>query len=545
MPGIDVTHPEIAAQWHPTKNGEIGPADVTAGSDKKVWWRCSKTCPQGCAHEWVATIDKRCNSGRNCPICSHQKVLCEHMSINYTYPTIAAQWHPTKNGDLTPSQFIAGSNKKVWWICPKTCPHGCPHEWETTIANRTSGSGCLYCAKKLNCEHISITYTHPDIAAQWHPTKNGALLPLQFTAGSSKKIWWVCPNTCPQGCPHVWSDIINSRCKGNKGKGNGCPFCSNHQVSCIHASLSHTHPDIAAEWHPTKNNKVLATSVKYGSNKKVWWLCQKTCLQGCPHEWEASIVNRCLHNSGCPFCSNHKVSCDHVTIQYTHPAVASQWNYEKNKEFLPTNVMNGSGIKAWWRCPQNHSHEWITRVVDRCRAGTGCPHCINKTEAKLHEYLMSLFPHVHTQYRADWCKSPTSNKHLPFDFYIPSLKLLIELDGPQHFRQVSNWECHRKTTKRDVYKMQQAAAQGTSMLRLVQEEVLDASPKWLEDQVKPHLIYHKPPTQTLLSVTNPDLYADHLQLLVDTDTISIEESDSGSNVSGEEVEESVSSDDTE
>jgi hypothetical protein len=167
----------------------------------------------------------------------------------------------------------------------------------------------------------------------------------------------------------------------------------------------------------------------------------------------------------------------------------------------------------------------------------------------LHEYLKGQFSDTDTQFCALWCKSPTSNKHLPFDFYIPSLKLIIELDGAQHFRQVSNWQCHRKTAKRDVYKMQQAAAQGISMLRLVQEEVLDASHEWMDEHVKPHLIYHEPPIQTLLSVNSPDLYTDHLQLLADTDTISIEDS-IGSEEGDKEIEEPdseelVSSDDTE
>jgi hypothetical protein len=238
-----------------------------------------------------------------------------------------------------------------------------------------------------------------------------------------------------------------------------------------------------------------------------------------------------------------------MSITHTHPEIAAQWHLIKNGELLPSRFSFGSDKKIWWQCSKNSAHEWVASISHRCGRGTGCPKCVNKTEAKLQDYLESLFPDLQTQYRADWCKSPTSYKHLPFDFYIPSLKLIVELDGAQHFRQVSNWQCHRKTAKRDVYKMQQAAAQGISILRLVQEEVLDASPEWMDEHVKPHLIYHEPPTQTLLSVNKPDLYDDHLQLLADTDTISIEDS-IGSEEGEEEIEEPdseelVSSDDTE
>ena len=52
---LSFSHPELAAQWHPTKNGEKTPADVTAGSGEKVWW----TCPKGLDHEWEAAESHR------------------------------------------------------------------------------------------------------------------------------------------------------------------------------------------------------------------------------------------------------------------------------------------------------------------------------------------------------------------------------------------------------------------------------------------------------------------------------------------------------
>ena len=55
-------------------------------------------------------------------------------------PTLAAQWHPTLNGDLLPSQVAPRSHKKVWWRCPT-----CGHEWTAMIANRSRGTGCPQC----------------------------------------------------------------------------------------------------------------------------------------------------------------------------------------------------------------------------------------------------------------------------------------------------------------------------------------------------------------------------------------------------------------
>jgi superfamily II DNA or RNA helicase len=60
------------------------------------------------------------------------------------FPNIAAEWHPTKNGNLTPDQFVAGSAIKVWWQCSNRPDH----EWQTALGHRTQkrgGSGCPFC----------------------------------------------------------------------------------------------------------------------------------------------------------------------------------------------------------------------------------------------------------------------------------------------------------------------------------------------------------------------------------------------------------------
>ena len=64
-------------------------------------------------------------------------------SLLITHPKIARQWHPTKNGDLTPDQVVAGSAKKVWWKCLK----GPDHEWSVSLDKRTGTykTGCPYC----------------------------------------------------------------------------------------------------------------------------------------------------------------------------------------------------------------------------------------------------------------------------------------------------------------------------------------------------------------------------------------------------------------
>ena len=97
---LEALHPDIAAQWHPTKNGDLTPADVTAGSNKEVWW----ICPEGPDHEWPASTVRRTQRGDACPFCAGRRVSATN-SLEALYPEIAAEWHRTKNGDLTPDRF--------------------------------------------------------------------------------------------------------------------------------------------------------------------------------------------------------------------------------------------------------------------------------------------------------------------------------------------------------------------------------------------------------------------------------------------------------
>ena len=137
-PGFDksiaATHPHIAAEWHPTKNGDLQPNMISIGSGHRAHWKCSK------GHEWDAAVYARPSGG--CPICSNKKVTLEN-SLRAKFPELANEWHPSKNGELTPDDLVPGSGKKVWWKCAKG------HEWMREVEKRAKyGRGCPYCANR-------------------------------------------------------------------------------------------------------------------------------------------------------------------------------------------------------------------------------------------------------------------------------------------------------------------------------------------------------------------------------------------------------------
>ncbi len=212
---LATTHPEIAKQWHPTKNGDLTPYDVTAGSKRKVWWKCSIDED----HEWETVIYSRTNSKRpcNCSCCAGKRIVLSNCFAT-THPEAAKLWHPTKNGKLTPYEVFSKSNKKYWFKCLVSEDH----EWQAVLASITGReskfNGCPCCSGNKVVLSNCLATTHPEIAKQWHPIKNGNLTPYGVTAGSHKKVWW----KCEKG--HEWKSYINNRT--NKYLFRGCLVCN-------------------------------------------------------------------------------------------------------------------------------------------------------------------------------------------------------------------------------------------------------------------------------------------------------------------------------
>ena len=132
--------PQLAAQWHPDKNGALRPENVSPNSNRKVWW----LCPLG--HAWKATVTSRSREGAGCPFCAGRKVWPGFNDLETVEPKVAAQWHPTLNGQLTPRMVTAGSRRKVWWQCPEG------HVWKAVVYSRAGKRkcGCPVCAGRIS-----------------------------------------------------------------------------------------------------------------------------------------------------------------------------------------------------------------------------------------------------------------------------------------------------------------------------------------------------------------------------------------------------------
>lgn len=274
---LETNYPELSKEWNFLKNEKLTPLDVLPRSNKKVWWKCDR------GHEWEAAVSSRTGMGTNCPYCNNKKV-CTDNCLATTNPTLTKQWDYEKNENLTPYDVVSGSGKEVWWKCNKN------HSWIASVNTRNRGNGCPYCRGHKACPENCLATLRPDLSLEWSYSKNNELSPSEVTAGSDRKVWWICENN------HEWESTVSNRTLG----GNNCPYCAGKKVN-IENCLATVEPELSLEWNYDKNNKLTPFDVTRSSNKVVWWKCKD-----CDHDWESIIGNRSRLNRGCPVCKESK-----------------------------------------------------------------------------------------------------------------------------------------------------------------------------------------------------------------------------------------------
>ncbi|MFB5089505.1 zinc-ribbon domain-containing protein [Psychrobacillus sp. PGGUH221] len=333
-------YPELAKEWHQTKNQNLQPDMFMPTS--QVWWQC-KDNP---AHEWPAIISNRSHLKHGCPYCANQMVTKE-TSFAYRYPDLVKLWHPFKNLSLRPEEVFPGTSQKVWWVCSNK------HEHEMSVSKKVARpTSCSDCnGKKVN-EENAFSILHPNLLKEWHPTLNDKVLPNEVTAGSTKIVWW----QCSKNPKHEWKASVNKRVNGRN-----CPYCANKKV-LPEESLASKRPDLMRQWHLT--NSISPEKLREKSNRKVWWIC----IENPEHEWQAVISSR--RKATCPECQNKKVTARNC-LATTHPYLITAWDVNKNT-LSPYEVVAGSGKKIWFLCEQQHpTYETVWQFVKR----GGCSIC--------------------------------------------------------------------------------------------------------------------------------------------------------------------------
>lgn len=265
--------PKLVKEWLTTKN-DIAPDQVSYGSNKEVWWKCS------CGHQWKASIANRTLLGSGCARCNRGAPTDLR-----DYPEVLLDFDHAKNKGIDPFALPVGL--KVHWKCAENPSH----KWISGFYRTTKGTRCPFCTNKKGSKENSLKKTHPHLAAQWDKEKNGDKKPTDVTAGSNYRAFW----KCKKGPDHEWEAKISDRVLHE----TGCPFCCYRKTSITNV-ISTVAPKVAEEWHPRKNRKASPDTERSHSRTKRWWLCAN-----CDREWQAEPYRRVVLGSGCPVCARY------------------------------------------------------------------------------------------------------------------------------------------------------------------------------------------------------------------------------------------------
>ena len=415
---LQTVNPTLAKEWNYDKNHGLTPMDVMPSSGKKVWWQCVK------GHEWQATVESR-NYGRGCPMCNSERrtsfpeyALMFYLQkygieVIHTYSGqgyeldiyIPAKrigiefdgyyWHKNKTKqDLEKNSRCRKDEIKLYRIregliplndssmdyvirkdhkdLSKTVGQILSEIAETVVeVNIERDALAIENLRDFAEKNSSILFANSELAIEWNYSKNGKLKPENFLPNSNKKVWWRCSKR------HEWQAKICSRTAGN-----GCPYCAGHYVVEGENDLLTINPTLAKEWNHDRNGDLKPENFTANSGEKVWWRCDKG------HEWGASITAR-NKGSGCPYCLGRYVIKGKNDLQTINPTLAKEWNYEKNIDLKPTDILPNSGIKVWWKC--TNGHEWPATLNHRSQ-GRGCPYCAGKKVLKGFNDLQTTNP---------------------------------------------------------------------------------------------------------------------------------------------------------
>jgi hypothetical protein len=215
--------------------------------------------------------------------------------------------------------------------------------------------------------NIPIAQSHPEILTEWDYSKNIEYDPNIVTAGSNKKVFWICNNDKN----HRYKASIHNRLRVD-GKKTNCNICSGHSISDLNR-LSVRYPLLIAEWDHSKNN-ITPDMVSFASNKKVWWICPNG------HNYYCCICDRTRKDLrrklNCPSCSGRVITDRNSLIHNHADLIYQQWDFDKNI-IDPNELSSGSNIKVWWKCKMSANHKWKTSIYEKTR-GSDCPYCDNK-----------------------------------------------------------------------------------------------------------------------------------------------------------------------
>lgn len=407
---------------------------------------------------------------------------------SFASTNIAKYWslkNIDENGNfISPLNVSKGTDKKYFLYC-----NICDHHYLTRLRNVSFENSicCPHCTNLRLCEEPNCKFCFDKSFASSFRSENWSLKntdengnfisPRSIFKHTNSKYIFDCKE-----CGHDFQSSVSNITKINNP--SFCSFCANmklceneHCQTCFYKSLA---SDPFSKYWSSKN-KITPRGIFKGSSTKYWFICKI-----CDHEFDCapSTIRRRPDYLQCSYCSSQKLCPLDKDCQKCYQKSLASHNlifcWSPNNKIDPRQVFKNSGKKFLFICTK--CSEEFEGIPDKFTKGCGsCPKCLNITEQKLFNIMLKYYPELQRQFSVSWCKNIN---YLPFDFVLLKLKIIIELDGRQHFKQVNNWNSPEDTQKTDKYKTLCANNNDFSVIRLLQEDVYYDKNDWKNNLIE-------------------------------------------------------------
>jgi hypothetical protein len=434
---------------------------IFKGSNKKYTFVCSNN---ECNHKFEASLDSVTSLSYPtwCPFCANNR-LCGNINCNVcTQKSFASHeksqfW--SKDNQKKPYEVSKYSSKKFKFDCDI-----CNHQFMGILNPITmKNTWCPFCASKQLC-HVDTclfcfnkSFASHEKSKYW--SKNNEIMPREIFLNRNQKYKFDC-----DVCKH---QFMGSLCNINQHN-HWCPFCSGHELCCRETcsfcyNRSFATHEKSKYW--SKNNVEKPHEVF--KTTQDWY---KFDCDVCSHEFSIPLYTL-ASNHWCGFCKGALLCANTCDLCYNKSFASHEKSqfWSKKNQYDPRYIKKHSNKMATFDCPLCNQ-EYVSSI-SRVSSGCRCDCSKTKTETKLFKFLIEKWCTVSREVKFNWCKNIETGRHLPFDFVIDIrinefneynniLRVIIELDGPHHFKDMIYWKSLNKDQReRDIYKMKRANEQ--------------------------------------------------------------------------------------
>ena len=273
------SRPDIAREWHPTKNLDLQPTDVTSGSNKRVWWKCSR-----CGHEWQSIIAKRTSFHSklrmsDCPNCS--------AAFGTSFPEQSVFFYVRKAfGDAENRYHGETFDVSEFDIFIPSLQTAIEYDGKAYHSSEKSLKREM--EKYTACQEHNVRLIRIKEQNAVNPACDHCIITEYGNTSNYESL----EKSIEELLEYLNVDSFDINIARDQ-----YDIQRQYLRVLVNNSLATKFPSIAKEWHPVKNGKVTPEMVSKGSNKRFWWKCRL-----CGFEWQATVANRVLRKN-CPKCS--------------------------------------------------------------------------------------------------------------------------------------------------------------------------------------------------------------------------------------------------